>query len=153
MHFVILFKLFTIYILSIFYISVGVAHFLIPEKFLIIIPEIFPVPLFLVFLSGFFEILLGLLLLIKRLRYYAGIGLILLLIAVFPANIYLYLDDGVRNLYGGVSQADALIRMFFQFPLIVIAYWHSRQSSPIWFSYFCCIISIPTILYFIWILI
>tara|TARA_Y100000994_G_scaffold159683_1_gene130911 strand:- start:5665 stop:6126 length:462 start_codon:yes stop_codon:yes gene_type:complete len=147
------FKLFTIYIFSIFYISVGIAHFWMTEKFMIIIPDIFPFPLFLVLLSGFFEITLGVLLLIKKYRSYACFGLVILLIAVFPANIYLYIDEGARNLYGNISQLDALVRMFFQFPLIILAYWHGRILSPKWFDYFCCYLSIPTIFYFSWILV
>ena len=119
-------KLITILIMSIFYIGVGIAHFINPQKFLDIIPPIFPAPLFLVYVSGLFEVLLGSLLIIKRFRFYAGIGLILLLIAVFPANIYLYMDDDVRQLYGSVSKQDALIRMFFQMPLRLI-----RESNSL----------------------
>ena len=172
-------KLCTILVIAFFYIGVGIAHFIVPEKFTIIIPNAFVdyvqgccishsnfsiinltipieisiiIKLGLVYISGFFEILFGVLLLIKRYRFYAGIGLILLLIAVFPANIFLYLNESARNSYGEITQQQALIRMFFQIPLIVIAYWHSMKLEPKWFSYFCIIISIPTILYFFWIL-
>jgi len=145
-------KLITILIMSIFYIGVGIAHFVNPQKFLDIIPPVFPAPLFLVYISGLFEVLFGLLLIIKRFRFYAGIGLILLLIAVFPANIFLYMNDDVRQLYGSVSKQDALIRMFFQIPLIILAYWHSQEKSKKYFSYICCALSVPTVLYFISIL-
>ena len=147
-----IFKFISIVIMSTFYIGVGVGHFIMPEKFLIIIPKSFPFPLFLVYASGVFEILFGFLLLFKKFRFFAAIGLIALLIAVFPANIFLYLDDFTRQAYGGVSKNQALVRMFFQIPLIIIAYWHSRDFFSKSFNYFGIIISIPTILYFIWIL-
>ena len=145
-------KLISIIIMSLFYIGVGIAHFIIPEKFLIIIPPSYPFPLVLVYVSGFFEILFGILLLLQRWRFYAGLGLMMLLISVFPANIFLYLDESARQAYGGVSQNQALVRMCFQIPLILIAYWHSKEFLSKWFNYLCVIISITTILYFVWIL-
>tara|TARA_B000000475_G_C15942427_1_gene425312 strand:+ start:639 stop:1091 length:453 start_codon:yes stop_codon:yes gene_type:complete len=145
-------KFISIIIMSMFYIGVGIGHFIMPEKFLIIIPKSFPFPFFLVYASGFFEIIFGVLLLFKKFRFFASIGLILLLIAVFPANIFLYLDEFARQAYGGVSKNQALVRMFFQIPLIFIAYWHSKEFFSKWFNYFGVIISIPTILYFLWIL-
>tara|TARA_B100001250_G_scaffold277078_1_gene239545 strand:- start:1098 stop:1517 length:420 start_codon:yes stop_codon:yes gene_type:complete len=138
--------------MSLFYICVGLAHFIIPEKFLIIIPNSFTFPLLLVYVSGFFEILFGILLLAKKFRFFAGIGLVALLLAVFPANIFLYVDEFAREEYGSISQNQALVRMFFQIPLIIIACWHSKEFLSKWFNYFCVIISIPTILYFVWIL-
>ena len=141
-------KLLTIIIMSLFYIGVGCAHFLSAENFLIIMPPYLPFHLELVYVSGFLEIFLGILLLIKRYRFFAGYGLILLLILVFPANIYLYNSDLARDAYGQISQADALIRMFFQLPLIIISYWHAQKKIYKKFSYICTIISIVTILYF-----
>ena len=145
-------KSITILIMSIFYIGIGIAHFIFPERFLIIMPPFLPFPIFLIYLSGFLEILLGCTLLIKRFRVYAGIGLIFLLLLVFPANIYLYVDDEARKLYGEISQQQAFIRLFFQIPLLVIAYWHSQAISPKWVSYTCVGVFIPTVFYFISIL-
>ena len=142
------FKKVTVFIFSIFYMAVGVAHFWSPDTFLIIMPPYLPFHLELVYISGFFEILLGLLLMSKKYRYFAGVGLILLLIAVFPANIYLYNSDLARELYGGVSQYQVFIRMLFQPFLIIIAYWHSRDNHQITFSYICFVLSIVTIIYF-----
>ena len=51
----------------------------------------------LVFISGFFEILFGFFLFFKKSRMFGCWGLILLLIAVFPANIYLYVSDIPRE--------------------------------------------------------
>ena len=48
-----------------------------------------------------------------------------------------------------ISKKQALLRIPFQIPLIIIAYWHSKENSKEWFSYLCLLIFIPTILYFI----
>ena len=141
-------KFFTLFVFSLFYIGVGIAHFVQPIVFLRIMPPYLPFHLELVYISGFFEILFGLLLLFKRYRSYASYGLIFLLIAVFPANIYLYSSDLARELYGGVSQQQALIRMFFQLPLLIIAYWHGLSDASRIFTSFCVVLSLLTIIYF-----
>ena len=147
-------KSITVVIMSLFYIGVGVMHFINPKPFLIIIPDYFPndVHLFLVYVSGFFEILLGFFLLIEKTRFISAFGLILLLLAVFPANIFLYTNDIAREAYGSISQEQALLRMFFQLPLIIIAYWHSQTKSSSMFSYFSIATFCVTIIYFSYIL-
>jgi uncharacterized membrane protein len=74
---------------AIFFIVAGTFHFLKPELYLQIMPPYFPAPALLVAISGFAEIAGGIGILISPLRYLAGWGLIALLIAVFPANIYM----------------------------------------------------------------
>jgi uncharacterized membrane protein len=74
---------------AIFFIVAGTFHFLKPELYLQIMPPYFPAPAFLVLISGGAEIAGGLSLIILPLRSAAGWGLIALLIAVFPANIYM----------------------------------------------------------------
>ena len=62
-------------------------HFVAPEAFRSIVPERLPNPGALVAISGAAEIAGGLGLLLPRTRRLAGCGLVLLLVAVFPANI------------------------------------------------------------------
>ena len=107
--------------MSSFYIYVGIDHFNNPNWYVRIIPPIFPYKLGLVFFSGILEILLGVLLLIKKLRFLAGWGLILLLLSVYPANIYLAVTNGTAL---GISPAAAWLRLPFQFLFIAMAYWH-----------------------------
>ena len=80
--------------MSWFYISAGLLHFTNTNWFLQIVPPYLPIKLELVYLSGLFEVILGIMLIVPVLRYYAGWGLILLLIAVYPANIYLAQTNG-----------------------------------------------------------
>ena len=72
-----------------FFILAGTNHFLKPDFYAQIVPPAFPSPKILVLVSGLAEIAGGLGLLIPPLRRVAGWGLIALLLAVFPANIYM----------------------------------------------------------------
>ena len=77
------------YLLAIFMIIAGVMHFVNPGIYMKIMPPYLPLRKELVFLSGAFELLLGVLLLVPRCSRLAAWGIMALLIAVFPANIYL----------------------------------------------------------------
>ena len=116
-------ELASIVIMSIFYTSVGIKQFTNLLWFVKIVPPILPYKLALVYISGFFEIVLGVLLLFPAFRYVAGWGLILLLIAVFPANIYLAQTNGVAL---NTTPLIAWGRLPIQFVLIAIAYWHTK---------------------------
>ena len=116
-------RLLSIIIMSIFYVSVGVNHFTIPEWFLQIVPPSLPYKLELVYISGFLEIILGVMLLIPATRFYAAWGLILLLIAVYPANIYLAQTNGAAM---NTTPLVAWGRLPFQFVFIALAYWHTK---------------------------
>ena len=77
--------------LAIFFIFFGIDHFINPDFYLSIMPPAFPLHKEAVYISGFFEILGGLGVLIFRFRKIAGWGLIVLLVTVYPANIYMAL--------------------------------------------------------------
>ena len=115
-------KLILIIISSIFYTIVGIKHFINPEFFLAIVPPYLPYHIELVYISGFFEILFGIMILFPRYRFYGSIGLILLLLAVFPANIYLAQSKEAQVAIGA-SQQIATWRLPIQGLLILTAYW------------------------------
>ena len=142
------FKGVTIYTFSLFYFVVGIKHFTDVNFFASIMPPYIPFHEFFIYLSGFFEILFGFLLLFKKTRKFAGIGLIYLLVFIFPANIHLYLSEVAQKALS-ITQNDALLRLPFQLPLMVIAYWHAEENSSRPFNIFCSFLYIPTILYFI----
>jgi uncharacterized membrane protein len=110
------------FLLAIFMIGAGTMHFVRPDFYLKILPPYLPWHLELVYLSGFFEIALGLLLLVPRISRLAAWGIIALLIAVFPANIYLYQN---QELVPG-SPTLHLLRLPLQGVFIAWAYWHTR---------------------------
>ena len=109
--------------MGLFYISVGVNHFTEPYWFLQIVPPYLPYKIELVYISGFLEIVLGVMLLIPKTRVYAGWGLIMLLIAVYPANIYLAQTNGAAM---NTTPLIAWGRLPFQFVFIGLAYWHTK---------------------------
>ena len=71
------------------FLGVGPFHFIQPQAFTRIVPPFLPAPRLLVAISGACEILGGLGMLWEPTRPWAAWGLIALLIAVFPANIYM----------------------------------------------------------------
>jgi len=79
------------FVLAAVFLLAGTVHLVNARLFLPIMPPEIPWPMACILVSGVFEGLggLGLLAPRARIRAWAGIGLILLLIAVFPANIYM----------------------------------------------------------------
>ena|ERR1700722_7598286 len=77
------------YLAALFFVGAGINHFRNPGFYQKIVPPGFGPPAQMVAISGVAEIAGGLGLLIPRLRDTAAWGLIALLIAVFPANIYM----------------------------------------------------------------
>src|ERR1700678_873654 len=73
---------------AVFYIAAGSLHFINPAPYLRIMPPYIPWHAAMVRISGAFEILGGLGLLLPTTRRTAACGLVALLIAVFPANLY-----------------------------------------------------------------
>jgi uncharacterized membrane protein len=74
---------------AIFYIAAGALHFIRFAMYLRIMPPYIPWPAAMVRISGVCEILGGLGLVFGWSRRAAAWGLILLLIAVFPANVFM----------------------------------------------------------------
>ncbi|WP_187148057.1 DoxX family protein [Leptospira biflexa] len=112
-------KKFFMYSLAIFYIVAGTNHFLSPEFYLEMMPDYLPFHELLNVTSGLSEITLGLLVLYERMRKLACYGIILLLLAIYPANINMLLEalDGKDF---GVPIWALYVRLPFQFLFI---YW------------------------------
>ena len=116
-------KTISIIIMTLFYIGAGINHFINPDWFVRIVPPILPFKITIVYISGIFEVILGSLLIFPKTRFIAGWGLILLLLAVYPANIYVALTNGKAM---DTTPIIAWGRLPFQFALIALAYWHSK---------------------------
>tara|TARA_B100001109_G_scaffold122025_1_gene99414 strand:+ start:814 stop:1266 length:453 start_codon:yes stop_codon:yes gene_type:complete len=148
MNFTEKYKLLTIYVMSFLYIFIGIRHFTNPQYFLDIVPPQLPFKLFLVYFTGLIEVIGGAAILSPKTRKAGAYLLIFLLVSVFPANIYLYVSEIPQNLLG-VTKTDALIRIPFQIPLIILAYWHSKRNHPKWVAYLSSLVFPPTIIYFL----
>jgi uncharacterized membrane protein len=109
-------------------VSVGVLHFVRPSGFVKIVPAWLPAPLFLVLLSGFFEIAGGIGLFSRRLHRAAAYGLMALYVAVFPANINMAVHD-IQPDGAHIPQALLWLRLPLQVGFIAFAWWLSRSPT------------------------
>ena len=103
-------------IAAIFYTFAGILHFLRPPVYMKIVPPYVPWHLAIVYVSGAAEILGGIGLLIPPVRRAAALGLVALLIAVFPANIYMAtnpIDAGAGSLPSAVLWGRLLLQPIF----------------------------------------
>ena len=116
-------KYLSLIVMGVFYISIGISHFTSPIWYVQIVPPYLPYKLEIVYMSGLFEILFGGMLFFKKTRFLAGWGLILLLIAVYPANIYLAQTNGAAM---NTTPLIAWGRLPVQFIFVGLAYWHSK---------------------------
>ncbi len=107
------------YLIAGLFLFTGTFHFLKPEYFVKIVPPGLPWPLGLVYLSGALEIAGGVGLLLPQYRKAAAYGLVALLVAVFPANIYMAMAP-VK--FGGIFNYPLYhwIRLPLQFALIYL---------------------------------
>ncbi|QJX46830.1 DoxX family membrane protein [Hymenobacter taeanensis] len=112
-------------VLAFLFIGAGVLHFVNPAPFARIVPPYLPAPLLLVYVSGLAELAGGLGLLLPATRRVAGYGLIALLIAVFPANVYMLQAQGA----GMAVPVWALwVRLPLQLVLLAWVWWSTRPT-------------------------
>lgn len=114
------------YLLAFGFVLAGINHFINADFYLKMMPPYLPAHLFLIYLSGIFQIALGILLLVPKFTKFAAWGLIALLIAVFPANIYMAMNSQV---FAEFSQTTLLLRLPVQIVLIAWAFWFTRSDN------------------------
>jgi uncharacterized membrane protein len=109
------------WIIAVFFIGAGANHFREPAMYLAMMPPVLPWPTGLNFISGAAEMLGGIGLMVTTWRRLAGVGLILLLVAVFPANLYAALQG--RMVGFNFSPLVLWLRLPFQFVFIAWVWW------------------------------
>ena len=117
-----------LYVLAPAFIIAGVLHFVVPELYVQIIPPFVPAPLAVVYLSGLAEIAVGVGLLIPRTRQHAAWATVGLLVAIFPANIYMATHGVVIEGMPGGGDPSELVRwgrLPLQGVLILWALWYT----------------------------
>ena len=118
-----------LWVMAIAYIFAGYNHLANPTFYLAIMPPDLPNPEWLNVISGLAEIVLGVFLLEPRTRIYAAWGIIALLIAVFPANLYVATQNvGAEGPGSGAGSAN-FIRLPFQVVFIVWAWWYTQPDA------------------------
>jgi uncharacterized membrane protein len=114
--------------LGLSFLITGSNHFTTPERFDFMMPPYLPWPRQLIYISGFFEILGGIGMILPRTRRMAGWGLSLLLLCVLPANIHVAVSGG--SVPGLPEQTWYYwVRLPFQIVFVWWALWSSRRSD------------------------
>ena len=111
--------------LAVFFIYFGIDHFINPNFYLSIMSPSFPLHKEAVYISGFFEIIGGIGVLFYRFRKIAGWGLFALLIAVYPANIYMAITP---NAFPDIPIYMLYFRLALQFVFFYWAYTVTREN-------------------------
>ncbi len=110
-------------LLAVFFVVAGANHFRAPDIYLGMMPPWLPVPLTLVNVSGVAEILGGIGVLVPAMRQFSAWGLIVLLIAIFPANLHVALVGHMPGF--DLSPLILWLRLPFQLVLIGWVWWTS----------------------------
>jgi len=126
-------KLVLLWMMGLFYVVAGVMHFVNPEFYLEIMPPHLPWHAALVASSGIAEIVLGIAVLIPRTRWLAAWGIIALLLAILPANIYMAANrihpvHAPEFMKASLDDPIALwLRLPIQGVLMLWAWWYTRD--------------------------
>ncbi|MFC7057569.1 DoxX family protein [Halovenus salina] len=123
-----------LYVMAPAYVVAGILHFVVPDLYAQIIPPLLPFPLALVYLSGLAEIAVGVGLLVPRTRQYAAWGTVALLLAIYPANIYMATSGVVIEGLSGGGDPSALVRwgrLPLQGVLIALAFWYTKPTNNV----------------------
>jgi uncharacterized membrane protein len=118
-----------LWVLAAFYCVAGFNHLMNPGFYVAIVPPGLPSPEWLNVLSGLAEIVLGVFVLEPRTRVLAAWGIIALLIAVFPANVWVATENFGSDGPGSGNQVLNWIRLPFQGLFIVWAWWYTRDED------------------------
>jgi uncharacterized membrane protein len=103
----------------------GVLHFSLTEAEMSIVPPYIPWPRAAVLISGVFELLGAIGILIPRTRRAAGIGLFFLTIAVTPANVYMLQHAELSH----VPRWALTVRLPFQVLLLALIAWSTWTQT------------------------
>lgn len=118
-----------LYVMVVFYVLGGYNHFYNPSFYIPLIPPYLSTwAVVLNLIAGFFEIILGILLIPTQTRKWAGWGIVMMLIAFIPSHIY-FIERGYFTL-GSFTMSPLIswIRLLvFQPLLIFLALWVSRK--------------------------
>lgn len=121
-----------LWVMAAFYVLGGFNHLVNPAFYVAIVPPDLPAPEWLNLISGLAEITLGVFLLEPRVRVLAAWGIIALLIAVFPANVYVATAN-VGLPAGEPGTGNAVLnwaRLPLQALLVAWAWWYTRPDPP-----------------------
>ena len=111
--------------LSLLFVAAGINHFVNTQVYISIMPSYLPMHHELILISGAFEIIGGLGILLPMLRKAAGWGLMALLLAVFPANLQMSMHTSE---YPSIPAWLIHLRLPFQLLFFAWVYWTTIYS-------------------------
>jgi uncharacterized membrane protein len=118
-----------LWLMGIFYVVAGLNHFVNQGFYAPMMPPYLPAHMALIYLSGLAEVVLGAAVLVPSVRPLAAWGIVLLLIAIFPANVHIALHDVPP---AGAKEGAGIwnwVRLPFQGVLIAWAWWYTRDAD------------------------
>jgi len=112
-----------LYVMAVFYILAGINHFRKPDVYYKIIPPFLTNKKFINEISGLLEIMFGIYLCIPIFSNLAAISIIILLALIFPANIYMLINEKASL---GFPKWVLYLRLPIQF---ILMYWASQYAD------------------------
>ena len=117
-------------LMAVLMVLAGLSHFFAEGVYIKIYPPLLPYAATMVYFTGVAEVLGGIGLLIPRVSQAAAWGLVILFIAVYPANINMAINNiHIDNIPDG--NWFQVIRLPFQFVLIAWAWWLTRSEDDL----------------------
>jgi uncharacterized membrane protein len=114
---------------AVFFIVAGANHFVTPEWYLANqMPPGVPFPLVMLYATGVAEIAGGIGLFIPSLRLWAMRGLLLLLVAIFPANLHMFAEALALNGWSSTT-VGLLLRLPLQAVFMYAVWWSTRRQT------------------------
>tara|TARA_B100000809_G_scaffold97161_1_gene95676 strand:+ start:1724 stop:2176 length:453 start_codon:yes stop_codon:yes gene_type:complete len=116
--------------MSIMLVFTAIGHFAFTKGMSMMIPKFIPFKEIFVYLTGIFEILLAIGLLITKFKTVSGYALIIFLLLMLPANIYASVNN--VNLQKGTLDGNGVMYLWFRIPLqILFIIWTYTSSIRI----------------------
>ncbi|HEY4320608.1 MAG TPA: hypothetical protein VGM77_05450 [Gemmatimonadales bacterium] len=111
-------------LIALIFLGAGIGHFVRADAYVAIVPPSLPRPRLLVAISGLAELLGGIGILLPGPRRSAGIGLLILLVAVFPANIYMLMQAIAAH-----KSALWITALWIRLPLQPLLFWWVYRAT------------------------
>lgn len=118
-------------LLGVTFVFAGVMHFVVPGFYEQIVPPQLPLRHAIVIVSGLAEIALGVGVLVPKTRRLSAWGLVALLVAVFPANVYMATSgvqlEGLPSFMSQPTPTARWVRLPFQAVFLAWAWLFTRR--------------------------
>lgn len=116
-----------LYIFCTLFVLSGLNHFRKPKFYVVMMPPYLPQHIFLIYLSGFFEVVLGAMLIPQNTRALASVGICLMLFVFLAVHFYMYQERKTR--FQKIPSWILIARIPMQFLLMAWALYYLNVSN------------------------